>query len=86
MRFSGTLLVVALSFLLTLQPLSSSPLGTPVQRFSPAYVPDTQWESTAAEAQGMSSAVLEGLVQYINESGTPMHGLVISRNGYIVTE
>jgi CubicO group peptidase (beta-lactamase class C family) len=83
MRFSGIILV---SLLLTLQPIHSAELAGPSQTYSPAYVPDTHWESTTPEEQGMSSAILNEMIQFINESGAPMRGLVVTRNGYIVTE
>ncbi|MHA1961332.1 MAG: serine hydrolase domain-containing protein [Candidatus Thorarchaeota archaeon] len=86
MRFSGAILFILVSLLLTLQPVQSAQVGDPSQTYPATYVPDTHWESTTPEEQGMSSAVLNEMIQFINESEAAMRGLVVTRNGYIVTE
>jgi CubicO group peptidase (beta-lactamase class C family) len=50
------------------------------------YVPGETWISTTPEEQNMSSVVLNDLIQFINESEARVDGLVVTRNGYIVTE
>lgn len=50
------------------------------------YFPDTDWISTSPEDQGMSSAALDEMMQFIEDSGAPIRGLVVTRNGYIVKE
>jgi CubicO group peptidase (beta-lactamase class C family) len=51
-----------------------------------AYFPQIQWASTTPEEQNMSSAVLDEMMQYIEDSGAPIGSLVVTRNGYIVKE
>ncbi len=62
---------------------SSIPLGI---TSSITYFPDNEWVITTPEEQSMKSSILDDMIQYIEDSGAPMHGLVVTRNGYIVTE
>jgi CubicO group peptidase (beta-lactamase class C family) len=50
------------------------------------YFPDDEWASTTPEEQEMSSTILDVMMQYIEDSSAPIHGLVVTRNGYIVKE
>lgn len=57
--------------------------------FSPSsisYFPDDEWAATTPEEQGMSSSILDDMIQHIEDVAAPMHGLVVTRNGYIVKE
>jgi CubicO group peptidase (beta-lactamase class C family) len=51
-----------------------------------SYFPDDEWITTSPEEQIMDSTVLDEMIQYIETSSAPIHGLVVSRNGYIVEE
>ena len=44
------------------------------------------WESSIPEDQGMNSTYFELMDEEISESGHALHGLVITRNGYIIHE
>ncbi len=50
------------------------------------YFPDVDWTTTTPEEQGMNSAILEDMTQFIENSDAAIRGLVITRNGYIVKE
>jgi CubicO group peptidase (beta-lactamase class C family) len=50
------------------------------------YFPDDNWTATTPEEQGMSSAKLDEMMQFIEDSDAPIRGLVVTRNGYIVKE
>ena len=50
------------------------------------YFPTDEWETAEPEAHDMSTAVLEEMIQHINESGVSFHGLVVVRDGYIMAE
>jgi len=50
------------------------------------YFPDTNWATTTPEEQGMSSAILDEMMQFIEDQDAPLRGLVVTRNGYIVKE
>ena len=64
--------------------------GNPTSSYLPAdaitYFPDTEWTSTTPEEQDMDSTILAEMMQFIEDSGAPIHGLVVTRNGYIVEE
>ncbi|MFW9975084.1 MAG: serine hydrolase domain-containing protein [Candidatus Thorarchaeota archaeon] len=50
------------------------------------YFPGADWTATTPEEQGMDSAVLEDMMQFIEDSEAAIRGLVVTRNGYIVQE
>ena len=79
--------VLSVVLLLTLVQVGS---GIPNSIYLPAdaitYFPDTEWTSTTPEEQGMDSTILADMMQFIEDSGAPIHGLVVTRNGYIVEE
>ncbi len=50
------------------------------------YFPDDAWTATTPEEQGMNSAVLDEMMQFIEDQDAPLRGLVVTRNGYIVKE
>ena len=50
------------------------------------YFPDDAWTATTPDEQGMSSTVLDEMMQFINDSEAAIRGLVVTRNGYIVKE
>jgi CubicO group peptidase (beta-lactamase class C family) len=50
------------------------------------YFPGDEWTTTTPEEQGMSSSVLDEMMQFIEDSNAPIRGLVVTRNGYIVKE
>ncbi len=79
------LVIMIILFISVIPEVSSSPAATH-DLSSLTYFPDTGWASTTPEEQGMSSTVLNDLVGFINESGSQVDGLVITRNGYIVAE
>jgi CubicO group peptidase (beta-lactamase class C family) len=51
-----------------------------------SYFPTDEWIATSPEEQRMNSTILDEMMQYIEDSLAPMHGLVVTRNGYIVKE
>jgi CubicO group peptidase (beta-lactamase class C family) len=65
---------------------SAYPDGHMLSSNSISYFPDNEWTATTPEEQGMSSAILDEMMQFIEDSGAPIHGLVVTRNGYIVKE
>ncbi|MGY5881585.1 MAG: serine hydrolase [Candidatus Thorarchaeota archaeon] len=79
--------VASLVILLALIQVGS---GNPTSSYIPAqaitYFPDTEWTATTPEEQGMNSTILAEMMQFIEDSGAPIHGLVVTRNGYIVEE
>jgi CubicO group peptidase (beta-lactamase class C family) len=84
---SGVLRVSAVLLLLMLIQVSSGYQYT--SSFSTkviSYFPDDDWVATTPEEQNMSSALLDEMMQFIEDSGAPIHGLVVTRNGFIVKE
>ena len=51
-----------------------------------AYWPTHGWRSSTPEAQGMDSEVLAQAFDYIRQHQTPIHSLLIVRNGYVVLD
>ncbi len=85
MRFR-VLQVVSFIILLALVQVGA---GTPDSSYLPAditYFPDTEWTATTPEEQGMNSTILDEMMQFIEDSDAPIHGLVVTRNAYIVEE
>ncbi|HLO29825.1 MAG TPA: serine hydrolase [Anaerolineales bacterium] len=60
--------------------------SSPLQRFEPVYWPTQGWKNTLPEEQGMDSAQLARMFEYIDSHEIPLHSLLIIRNGYLVTE
>jgi len=52
----------------------------------PDYWPTDGWRTSLPELQGMSSARLQGLHDYIRDEDLPLDSLLVVRNGYIVYE
>ncbi len=48
--------------------------------------PDGQWRRSSPEAQGISSEGIAALFTHVENADLPLHGLVVVRHGYIVTE
>ncbi len=86
MRYSRYILTIAVSIAIIMTPLSSANVVSNKEMKPNYYFPDTQWTHTTPEEQNMSSTTLNGLIQFINESESRVDGLIITRNGYIVTE
>ena len=84
---SRVLQVLTVVILLTLVQVGS---GNPSSSYVPAdtitYFPDDEWTATTPEEQGMDSTILAEMMQFIEDSGAPIHGLVVTRNGYIMEE
>jgi len=57
-----------------------------IEEFQPAYWPTEIWEHTIPEEQGMDSAQLVRMFEYIEDNDIHLHSLLIVRNGYVVTE
>lgn len=57
-----------------------------IEEFQPAYWPTEIWEHTIPEEQGMDSAQLVRMFEYIEDNDLHLHSLLIVRNGYVVTE
>ena len=64
----------------------TSCLGPSNQEVKPTYWPTQGWKNASPEEQGMDSAQLVRLFEYIDDHGIPLHSLLIVRNGYLVTE
>ena len=54
--------------------------------FQPAYWPTQEWKTALPEEQGMDSAQLVRMFEYIEENDIHLHSLLIVRNGYLVVE
>jgi CubicO group peptidase (beta-lactamase class C family) len=78
--FSFALLIILVQGV----PVSAESHG--ISQNSIIYFPDTNWAATTPEEQGMSSSVLDDMMQFIEDSDAPIRGLVVTRNGYIVKE
>ena len=48
------------------------------------YWPGTQWREATPESQGVDSAALIQMLEYIRDQKVPIHALVIVRHGYVV--
>jgi CubicO group peptidase (beta-lactamase class C family) len=59
---------------------------TPAEVSSQTYWPANDWRSSSPEAQGMDSAVLARAFDYVAQHKTPIHNLLIIRNGYVVLD
>jgi len=56
------------------------------ENFNPDYWPTQGWQSSTPEEQGMDSAQLVRMFEYIEDNNITLHSLLIVRNGYLVTE
>ncbi|WP_442599840.1 serine hydrolase domain-containing protein [Neobacillus sp. D3-1R] len=52
----------------------------------PNYWPTMEWKTSLPEQQGMNSKKLADLFEKLDEINSPLDGLIIIRNGYIVAE
>ena len=50
------------------------------------YWPTTEWLNSTPEAQGMDSALLNQMIDYINYKEFNLDSIIVVRNGYIVLE
>ena len=75
------LLVVALVFSCITSCIKSS-----IEEFQPAYWPTQEWKYSPPEEQGLDSAQLVRMFEYIDANDIPLHSLLIVRIGYLVTE
>ncbi len=48
--------------------------------------PTSGWQSTYPEKQGMDSGSLADMLEFIKEQDSPIHSVLVVRNGYLVTE
>ncbi len=60
--------------------------GVPDAGAQEPYWPTHGWRYSSPEAQGMDSEVLAGAFDYIRDHRTPIHSLIIVRNGYVVLD
>jgi len=75
-----TILLIAVFLIIRFKP------GNPLQVSLPDYWPTDEWRTNTPEEQGLDSTSLaEGLLS-IQETGYPIHSLMIVRNGYVVLE
>jgi CubicO group peptidase (beta-lactamase class C family) len=66
---------------------STAPPVEQLPRDGVSYWPDTAWRTARAAAVGLDEGVLDALVSRLRENAVPgIHGLVIVRHGYVVTE
>ena len=56
------------------------------EELQPAYWPTQGWRSTLPEEQGMDSAQLVRVFEYIEDNNIDLHSLLIVRNGFLVVE
>ena len=52
----------------------------------PAYWPTQGWQSVAPETQGFNSAKLAEGLQAMRADGTPVHSLLVIRDGYLLLD
>ena len=55
-------------------------------KFNPDYWPTKDWQHSTPEEQGMDSAQLVRMFEYIEDDNVTLHSLLIVRNGYLVME
>ncbi len=76
--FASLVLIVALALV---------PVSNPSHAVeNPDYWPTAGWRTSTPEAQGMDSAELAGLVNYLTAPSFYMDSLIVIRHGYIVAE
>jgi len=82
-RGSSTLHLLTAS----VQSASGQPNPAPISRFSLApYWPSEQWRTSTPEAQGIDSAQLVQMFDFIQQHNLDLHSLLIVRHGYLVTD
>ncbi|MGY5873946.1 MAG: serine hydrolase [Candidatus Thorarchaeota archaeon] len=86
MRFRALQVFSVLLLFFLLQTSSGNADSSYLPADAITYFPDTEWTATTPEEQGMNSTVLDEMMQFIDDSGAPIKGLVVTRNGYIVEE
>ena len=86
MRYPALQVISVLFLLILVQASSGNVNSSYVPADAIAYFPDDEWIATTPEEQGMDSTILADLMQFIEDSEAPIHGLVVTRNGYIVEE
>jgi len=50
------------------------------------YWPTAGWRNCTPEEQGMSSTILQEMIDHINEANLDIHSVIVTRNGYVVLE
>jgi parallel beta-helix repeat protein len=60
--------------------------GVPVESQIPDYWPTNGWRRSSPEMQGMSSAKLNDMMQYVRQQSIGIDSVVVVRNGYVVFE
>jgi CubicO group peptidase (beta-lactamase class C family) len=65
---------------------SSVPLHTPQPTAVPAYWPADEWRTSTPEEQGMDSARLQQMMDYLDGASVPLHAVIVIRHGYTVWE
>jgi CubicO group peptidase (beta-lactamase class C family) len=84
---SRALQVFSLTIIILLFHISTAyPQNPAISSNSISYFPDDEWTTTTPEEHGMSSTILDEMMQFIEDSNAPIRGLVVTRNGYIVKE
>jgi len=86
MRLGVLQISVGFLLLMLIQVGFGYPLNPSMSSSTITYFPDDEWTATTPEEQGMNSAILDEMMQFIEDSDAPISGLVITRNGYIVKE
>ncbi len=81
--FQGLSVVV---ILILIQIGSGYPSTHSILADSITYFPDETWTAKTPEEQGMSSTILDEMMQFLEDSDAAIRGLVVTRNGYIVKE
>ncbi len=65
---------------------TSSRSGVHIESQVPDYWPTSGWRKSSPEMQGMSSAKLNEMMQYIRQQAIGIDSVVVVRNGYVVME
>ena len=78
------LIVIALALFTILS--GEGVLSSLAQSPSADYWPTDEWRTSTPEAQGMDSAKLVEMLNWIKDQGYPIHNLTIIRNGHLVLE
>jgi len=60
--------------------------GVPISSQVPDYWPTAGWRESSPEMQGMSSAKLNEMMQYVRQQTIGIDSVVVVRNGYVVME
>jgi len=84
-----TKIFLLLTLVLSTCASAKTPIATPISPTATptgVYWPTEDWRTSTPEEQGMDSQKLEEMLAVIKERDMGIHGILVIRNGYIVSE